>query len=361
MKILIVINTLKDGGAERVASLLANQFSSKHSVHLVTRDKPNDYFYQIESKVQSIQIPHSKNGSNSPLLFSIKLSRIILQIKPDLVISFMTETNILAILSMLIAKIVNPFLETKIEVSERTDPREKKVRMHISILRKMLYPLAYRLVVQTEGVKEWAKTIISEKKIKIIPNPVNLESIIKNSDPNYIRHPREFILCIGRLSFEKGHDLAIEAFKYLAFRFSELDLVIVGDGPLRFNLEKQVQILGLSNRVFFEGKKKNIYDYLLNSEFLLLPSRFEGFPNVLAEALVTGTPSISNNCNSGPSELLKGEMAQYLIQDMTPEGIANKIELILLDTNRRDKFKNFSSTVRQELEIYNIAKKWIED
>lgn len=358
MKIVIIINSFKDGGAERVASLLANNFSADHSVYIITRDEEKNYFYTLSDRIIKIQIPIQKK--NSPLFYVISLAKIILHIKPDIIISFMTETNILTLIAATIARVLNPFHKMKIKISERTDPREQKVRKSVSFLRKVLYPVASEIIVQTESVKSWASDLVNKDKVKVIPNPANYELLKNCRDIDFVVHTKKYILSIGRLSQEKGHDLLIEAFQMVLKNHPELDLLIVGDGPNKQLLNEKVFQLGLSKNVFFMGRKKNVYNYLKNAELFVLPSRYEGFPNVLAEALVTGTPSISNDCKSGPADLLKGDMSKYLVKDISPKGIADKINFALSQPDLKKQFEEYSALVKSELEINHIAKKWIE-
>ncbi len=176
---------------------------------------------------------------------------------------------------------------------------------------KMLYRLGYSsvdvLVNQTELMRDQLITGLPwiERKtiLRVIPNPINVKAI--QAAPRKLEklHHKEFIVSAGRLIPEKGYDLLIESFKEIEKEYPELNLLILGDGALRQELEAQIKMLGLKDRVLLVGHVENVYDYFRQARLCVVSSRIEGFPNVLLQMMSQNTKVISTKCAGGIDEL----------------------------------------------------------
>lgn len=113
------------------------------------------------------------------------------------------------------------------------------------------------------------------------------------------------LLAVGRLAPQKGYDRLIAAFSALASDFPEWQLHIVGEGPCRKELEESVSILGLTSRICLPGAVGNLADWYQSADVFVMTSRFEGFPNTLAEALSYGLPAVSVDCDTGPRDIIR--------------------------------------------------------
>src|SRR5690606_3468352 len=173
-------------------------------------------------------------------------------------------------------------------------------------------------LLRTEALK-------SIKNIKVIINPVKALGPISKEAVNQ----RKYILAAGRLCYEKGFDLLIDAFALI--KDKNVDLLIVGEGEDREALEKQIESLGLAGRVKLVGAKKNIQDYYNNAALFVLSSRTEGYPNVLIEAMSMGCPSIAMDCEFGPSEIIVHEKNVLLVKERSAEALSQNIERVLSD------------------------------
>ncbi|MFD1094252.1 glycosyltransferase [Salegentibacter chungangensis] len=176
---------------------------------------------------------------------------------------------------------------------------------------KMLYRLGYPsldlLINQTQVMRdqliEGLPWIERKTKLVVIPNPINLRAIQNIPVPKHLVHPREFIVSAGRLIPEKGYDILIDSFKEISKEYPELDLVILGEGHKRPELEEQIRSLGLQNKVILKGHVDNVYAYFKQAKLCVVSSRVEGFPNVLLQMMSQNNRVVSTKCAGGIDEL----------------------------------------------------------
>jgi glycosyltransferase involved in cell wall biosynthesis len=176
---------------------------------------------------------------------------------------------------------------------------------------KMLYLLGYPkvdlLVSQTELMKrqllEGLPWIEQKIKVKVIPNPINLKAIRNIRLSEFSVYQKEFIVSAGRLIPEKGYDILINSFNDIAEEYPELDLLILGEGHKRQELEEQIMSLGLENRVILKGHVENVYDFFWQARLCVVSSRVEGFPNVLLQMMSQNNRVVSTKCAGGIEKL----------------------------------------------------------
>lgn len=171
-------------------------------------------------------------------------------------------------------------------------------------------------------------------------------------------HGRKRALAAGRLVEQKGFDLLIEAFARVAGQHPQWDLVIVGDGPLRTDLEHAVRRRGLQNRVFLPGKVGNIGDWYEAAHLFVLSSRFEGFANVLAESLSHGLPAISFDCPTGPADIIRHGVDGLLVPPNDVGKLAAAMSLVMNDENLRSALAARAVEARERFSVERIAAQW---
>jgi glycosyltransferase involved in cell wall biosynthesis len=343
MKIILVIPTLTQGGAERVMSELMNIWSKKgHDVHLVLLSK-SEKFYKPLSKVNVHELvfnyTNRLNKIYGELRVFFKLRKIIKSQKPTFVLSFMTKYNILTILATL-------FLPTKIFISDRNNPKTK-VPFLISILRKLTYKYADGIISQTSLSIKIMEKETGNKNIAVIPNPVKNVKMFPDIQRENI------VLNIGRLIEEKGQKYLVQAFENIEDK--EWKLIILGDGPLREELETQINFLGLKERVLMPGTVEDVDIWLAKASIFAFTSISEGFPNVLAEAMAAGLPCVSFDCNTGPREIIQDTKNGFLVPVGDVIKFSSQINLLISEPAVREKLSLEAKKITASLNKHKIA------
>ena len=365
MKIVLILNILnKLGGAERAFINLANALSKNNylEIHIISFDQNHaTAFYPLNSNILWTKIDDASSNITSSffrrmhLRFikrSFLLRKVLQKIAPDVVISFVNFTNIY---STLVCKI----LQIPIIISERSNPLKKRMPWQWEIIRKLVYPLASKFVVQTKGVVSSYPERI-KRIIEVIPNIVLKPEANINSRCIF---ERPFILALGRLRFVKGFDLLINAFGKIANKYPDWKLIILGEGRERTALEDLIQQLDLSKRVALPGLHKSPNESLLKSDIFVLSSRWEGFPNSLAEAMALGACVISTNCQFGPQEIITNEVNGILIENENSDQLAQTLEKLINSKELREKLSLNAKKILEkfgEEHIANVWKKLIE-
>ena len=318
-KVAFVIADMGAGGAQRVMASLANALAREenYKVDVISTSLPGkDSFYTYDS---SITIHHAGVEPSAGTLLSginVNLRRIgavrslFRSLQPDVIISFLTEINCVTLLAALGTGI-------PVIVSERSDPYfYPEVRLW-RIMRRLTYPLSRMLVCQTAYAAGFFP-YLSRKTV--IYNPLSVSE-------SFARAPIEgsYILGVGRHSAEKGFDLLIEAHA-LAYRNApDLKLVLVGDGPDSEKLMSLSRRLGTEAAVVFAGAQKEMASYYKHAFAFVLPSRFEGMPNALLEAMAFGCPVIVTPKFKAASEIVDDGQSGIILKSLTAEEMANNI------------------------------------
>jgi len=228
-------------------------------------------------------------------------------------------------------------------VSERNvlTPRVKKsiAKRVVRLAAQWLYPKADRIHAVSLGVADDVAVVtkVDRRRIRVIYNPILTEDMLLKAeqplnDPWFLPGEPPVILGAGRLVHQKDFATLIRAFALLRSRI-RARLVILGEGPLRGELESLAQQLGVDEDVRFIGFVLNPFVYMKRAAVFVLPSLHEGFPNVLAEAMAVGTPVVATNCPSGPDEILEGGKWGHLVPIRDTRALADAIAETLLNPN----------------------------
>lgn len=304
----IIIGTLTNGGAERAVSNI--------SLNLERKIKTKIILYGEESKVTypySGEIIYLDRDSHSSLLKKIKslinrVQKVRHQKKSDhtaTTLSFLIYPNLLNLLSHGKGKKIIS-VRNHMSTNFRTGFKSKIWKRII----KYLYPKADLVVAVSKEIKK-DLTInfgIPEEKVKVIYNSYNLSEIHSKSQEKLEDEKGIFdkpvVISVGRLSEQKGHWHLIRAFAEVSKQIPNVQLVILGNGPLKKYLISLSEGLGIANNVHFLGFQENPFKYISKSSVFVMSSFYEGFPNALAEAMGCGVPVISTDCFTGPREIL---------------------------------------------------------
>jgi GalNAc-alpha-(1->4)-GalNAc-alpha-(1->3)-diNAcBac-PP-undecaprenol alpha-1,4-N-acetyl-D-galactosaminyltransferase len=410
-RLAFVIAHLGPGGAQRVAVNAANAFVERgHDVHviLVSHNKPA---YTLDPRVvlhdctgiQGNSIPSAFEGAEAPsqepqspgrkakpvrpeqqavrtgliasyvrpirvavgnavwgtlgsILFAVGLARRVGRLrrklkatKPDAVLSFLTQTNILTVLA-------TRGLNTRTVISERNDPRLQRHRPRVELMRRLVYRRADVVTANSRGALTALEPFVPKRKLAFLPNPL-MPPV--STEVASLQAPT--IITVGRLVEQKGIDVLLAAWARAAEQLPEWRLAIVGDGPLRDTLQALSRELGIEGSVDWHGHLADPFPLLRASKFFVMTSRFEGTPNALLEAMACGLPGIVSNASPGPCELVGMDESAGLIVPV--EGATETAEAIVRLAGEGPLRRRLAAAARErarEHEADQALKVWLQ-
>ena len=355
-KVFFVIPSLHQGGAERVISILSNDLTERgYQVFLVLLNA-SEHSYNLNPRVR---IHYLNDGTRSANVFNRiynsfktfrKLAALISKERPGNLISFTTSANIWT-------GIMGNLFGISYMVSERSNPRRTVgvTSPPVQKLIRFLYKKAKAIVVPSRGIMTGLRNLKGFEGLsnfEIITNPV---TEFKTFSLQRV-HRRKYILSVGRLHPVKGFDRLIEAFRNAGL--PDTDLLIVGEGSERNKLQKQIDESGLTSRVILAGSKDNVQDYYKQAEFYVLSSQYEGYPNVLIEAMSLGCPVIAVDCDFGPREIIKHGENGLLIPQGNSKLLSASIKQLANDEVLRNRFATRGTAVAQLNSVEAVVGTW---
>lgn len=359
MNITLVISSLNSGGAERVLVGMANWWASRGVIVTIITYSEGSDFYELAPSVERVRLGLLHNSTSlfdAARMFIwrvLRLRRAIKATKPNCVVSFIDKTNVLTLLACLGTSL-------RVVVSERTNPKHYHISRAWAALRDLIYRRADAVVVQTESLRSWAEQRVSAPKVAVVPNALDKERIVlmDGADALPPQAGMRRIVAVGRMTYEKGHDLLIQACAKVLPAHSEWRLELVGDGPLRGQLEQQAEQSGIGRQVHFHGQLKNPFSVVKSADLFVLPSRVEGFPNVLLEAMGLGVAVVSFDCASGPSELIAPQVSGLLVPPEDVDALAAAMQSLMVDPERRATMAAEAYRVRERYSESEIMGEW---
>lgn len=367
--ITIFLMWVGGGGKETVVWHLARGFvDAGYRVDLVLGNAASEYRYKIPSCVRIVDLK-----THGYLRTTVKLGLYLLRRRPRVLFSTLPFSAIPAIAARtltlsrcrVVVRVCNN-LARRFAHERAAFPRS--VRWALRYLPR----LAHGVVACSAGVADEISGItgIARDRIHVLYNPaITAEMPAKGAEP--VEHewlsnrtdgalPRPVVLGVGRLARQKNFSLLVRAFAEVR-RDIDAKLLILGEGPERPRLERLVEALGLENDVAFPGYVANPYAYMARASVFVLSSSWEGFANVIAEALAMGAPVVSTDCPSGPSEVLDGGRYGVLVPVDDAAAMADGIRRVLAGEPRAesdDWLRRFTTgdVVGRFLELFGLAR-----
>lgn len=331
MKILFYVSSMRGGGAERVCNTLANEFLKRGKEIHVSYNMDVPIMYTFENGVR--QHNHAE-GTKTTKFWSrflvyrflrtlYNMRKVAKKVRPDLVVSFMTDYAIFSITALMGLRI--PIIVSEHTTIDRMRPRYR-------LLSRLLYRRAVAVTVLTRrDYKVWKKIY---KNLLYMPNPMTVVS----DDKNYER--QKWVLGVGRVSSpEKGFDSMVKCWNLLYKKHPEWKLVIAGKYE-----ENDIKNLyaylddGRDSNVFFLGFRSDIFDLMKQSEIFVLSSRYEGLPMGLMEAMAAGCCCVAFDVVTGPSDIIQHNKSGILVENQNINELAISLDSVMKDEKLRNYF-----------------------
>lgn len=364
VKILFFVSSLNAGGAERVATTLANAWATRGDdvVLVPTFLTKHTHFYPLDDAVKLVWLPDCPSHRILRVLPGlgkwIAMRKLVRRVRPDLIVSFLTNVNV----NVLIATVG---LSVPVIVSERTNPEvSQSAGRLLQMLRRLTYSRARTVVLQTQdSVAAFRARVSGVDNIAVISNPLPPGLSGWSSQPDRCApdsgSARPHIAAMGRLVSLKQFDVLIDAFAQLANSHPDWDLIIWGEGPMRASLTQQINQAGLQDRVILAGRTQQPWQALSRADVFAMTSRVEGFPNVLLEAMALERPCVALDCPSGPAELTRDGQDGLLIPLKQPDALVRALDRLLTDAEFRQNLgRQAGKSVRARYSLAQVLMQW---
>ena len=344
MKIAFFIGQMGCGGAERVISLLANDYCRRGWDTDIVMLLGNDLFYRLEPGVRLVDLSGGGGSYLKRAPYWLKEVRGYLKKeKPDRVVSFIGRINALVLTAALGMKI-------PVVVSERNDPRHDGRGKYMLAYCDALYRTARAVVFQTKAEQECFSHAVKDRGV-IIPNPVSVEGAARREQEGF------HVVTAGRLAPQKNQAMLIDAMEIVRREIPEAKCTIYGEGELRQALERYVREKGMKDTVSLPGHALDIHERIADASVFVLTSEYEGLPNALIEAMMLGIPCITTDY-PGAEEVMENGVTGLIV----PRGDAGALAGKLIELARNRAMGNtLGKNARQEAERYragNVIAQW---
>lgn len=383
VRVAFYIDSLKTGGAERVTLRMAQwcREAGYLPVVLTRRQARHDFYPLPEGVLREVEAPDPAwVAALGWLGFPWRVLTLRHWLRRNRIEIAIGMTTLPAIKLILAAW----GLPLKCWISERNYPPAKPPSLPWRLLRWLTYRRADLHLVQTHQTGDWLRRHLGATPQLLLPNSVSwpLPSFAPHVDPVTVlgpclRHddsgtagpPPALLLAVGTKAFQKGFDRLVRAFALIADDCPGLHLVIAGLTIKPYRGRDQVADLQSSlppssaamGRVHFPGVVGNIGDWYSACEMFILPSRFEGFPNVLLEAMASGCACVACDCPTGPADLIRdGENGLLLPEAASDLELANAITTLHRDARLRRRLGQAAQHVREQFSDAQLAQRFIE-
>jgi glycosyltransferase involved in cell wall biosynthesis len=365
MHVLMFLPSLAGGGAERTVVNLANEFSNKgHHVELLIGKELEDelrsskYRDLLNQKVTLTELDVSATAKNAiRLIFSLRQQ--IKEKQPDVIFTTRMPANLLMIFAKYGVRDRGKLIIR--ESVYRSSTIKSKIKRNII---GFFYNKADAVVALSSGV---ARDLVDNFRVspfflKTIYNPVDLKFIAEKSS-SYQREDNSYgpkFVFLGRFDAQKSPMDAILAFEVIQREYPTASLSMYGVGPLVAEVAVYIESKSSAKNIRYFGFTDNPYAILDASDFMLMPSKYEGFGHVITEALACSCVPVVYDCPYGPSEILVGELDELLVPVGDWKGMADKALTLLKDSSKCRKFQDIGVSLVQKYNSESIADEYLK-
>ncbi|WP_454796799.1 glycosyltransferase family 4 protein [Novosphingobium lindaniclasticum] len=343
--IAILTSGLGAGGAEQVIAQLARHWcEAGHQVDVIAFDHPADpIFHRLPEDVMLHRLGGSSGFAGMAGRVAA-LRRVLAARRPQVLVSFLTKNN-------LIAALATTGTGIRLVCSERNNPERQAAHPLWNLLLRLLYRRADAIVCQTDAVRRCFPASVRGKLVTIA-NPVPPPDV-----PRAAGDTRR-LCAVGRLTHQKGFDLLVRAFAEVAPRWPGWGLDIWGEGPEHGALAALIAGAGLEGRVVLRGLTPRPRAWVAEADIFVLSSRYEGFPNVLGEAMAAGLPVVAADCDFGPSDMVQHGRSGLLVDSEDVEGLAAAMSALIADPFERMRMGRAARTAMARFHPERILQNW---
>lgn len=356
--VVMVVPNLTQGGAQRTVTAIASALVQRGlEVSIITYWPPSRSDYQLDARVQRYWLSTSGLTNRIGLLRELRrvvsIRRLLRRLHPDATVAFLRSPTVI----------------TTIAGLGLPHARVGSIRIHppASSPHGRLEKLAHRItinrmdavVVLTNETRDWFRSKYPMTHVEVIPNMVGI-TLPARGGGEHTASPSLKVLAAGRLTPQKGFDLLLRAAAETLPRYPAAQLTILGEGPQRAQLEALRDRLGLTHSVDLPGRVTNIEAWYQDADLFVLSSRYEGFPNVLIEAMAAGLAVISTDCPTGPRDIITDGANGLLVPIEDVSALAKALDGLLSEPERLQQLGTAAQGVRQSFGSDRIVQRWID-
>ena len=355
-KVTFLISSLAGGGAEGVCVNVVNGLAEQGwQVDLVVLNLNNAVYHdRVSNKINLVVL-----GVHHARYSSLALLKYIHQQKLKTVIVFNNELAVMLVMLRSVFRFKTKIIVRNINTLSQTLNHAQGFwkKYVVKPLIESLFCKVDHVINQCQAMRKDLIALYPQltEKSSVIYNPVakHIEDYAKSHNLSQVEE-QNYLLCVGRLEKQKAFNYVIEGFAAVANEFPNLRLKIVGQGSLEQELKQCALNLNVADRVDFDGFQRDMIPYYLYAKATLLTSLYEGFPNVLVESIMLGTPVIAFDCPSGPNEIVQEGINGFLIEYQNSENFKKKlVQLLSIKFNP----ENVKNTIKQN-KVDEIVKQY---
>jgi glycosyltransferase involved in cell wall biosynthesis len=364
MRVAFIVNDLSGGGAEKALLHLASYLVERdHEVKLLTLHDHADA-YPIDARIDRAtlrtgQMARGPGRVSALPMQAAEAARWLRRWRSEVAVSFLARANLAHVMTRWFGN-ERPILLTEQVASRKVYPSGSVADRTMRYLIGRFYPRADGVFPSSQGVADGLKAFgVARNKMHVVYNTVNLRMIRKCAAESIALSSSSMftIINIGRLVAQKDHATLLRAF---AAARTEVParLVILGQGPLQTELESLAERLGVRKDVLFVGWEDNPYAWLRRADLFVLSSIYEGFGNVVIEAMACGLPVVSTDCPSGPSEILREGKVGLLVSVGDAPALGAAIVRVLQEPGMRERLIACSRERARDFDINTIGPRY---
>ena len=336
MRVTFVIPAIGSGGAEHALVLLARRWAAAgRGVTILTYDDGSrPPFYELDPRIRHVPLGLARDSSGLLDALRRNLRRAgrlrgeLRRSRPDVVVSFIDQTNVLTLVAA-------EGLGVPVVVVEQSDPHTFPIPPAWARLRTLTYGRARRVVLLSARDAGYFPPRL-RRRVSVIPNPFVPPPPAPPGGPADGRTAGPpTLIAVGRLHRDKGFDILLRAFALLREEHPGWDLTVLGEGEERGRLEALREELRLGGRVSLPGRVRDPYTFLRKATLFALPSRVEGFPLALCEALACGLPAVCADCAGGVRDIVEDGVNGLLVPKEDAPALARALARLMADESER--------------------------